>query len=157
MCWCEHCLGGFRDWLQETYGTLKALNAEWGSGYATLETRSCRSPRRRRRPAGSYVPWADFRTWMEVMWADTYREGRDIIRGLDPNAIICLSGNQVGTPYNGYDYSRINHYVDQMQLYGSENLDEFNRSFYHDTLCTGCTGYGHIRSVSRHCSSGAGC
>jgi len=141
LCWCEHCLGGFREWLQQSYGTLEALNAEWGTTHATWEGVAPLTTEEAQE-SGRYAPWADFRTWMEVMWADTYRLGRDVIRGLDPHAIICLSGNQVGTPYNGYDYSRINHYIDQMQLYGSENLDEFNRSFYRGMLCTGCTGYG---------------
>ena len=141
LCWCEHCLGGFREWLQQSYGTLEALNAEWGTTHATWEAVAPLTTEEAQ-ASGRYAPWADFRTWMEVMWADTYRLGRDVIRGLDPHAIICLSGNQVGTPYNGYDYSRINHYIDQMQLYGSENLDEFNRSFYRGMLCTGCTGYG---------------
>jgi len=141
LCWCEHCLGGFREWLQQVYGTLEALNAQWGTSHSAWDD-VVPSTTEEAQESGRYAPWADFRTWMEVMWADTYRLGRDVIRGLDPNAVICLSGNQVGTPYNGYDYSRINHYVDQMQLYGSENLDEFNRSFYRGMLCTGCTGYG---------------
>jgi hypothetical protein len=141
LCWSPTCLDGFRDWLRKTYRTLRALNEEWGT--------SCRRwqavlpyTAEEAQASGNYVPWADFRSWMETMWADVYREGRDIIRGIDQNAVICLSGNQVGNPFNGYDYSRINHYVDQMQQYTGENLDEFNRSFYPGMRCTGCTGYG---------------
>lgn len=141
FCWCEHCRRGFRAWLQGAYGTLEALNREWGTSYTSWEEAGPLTTEEAQ-ASGCYPRWADYRTWMEVMWADTYRLGREIIKGLDPNAVICLSGNQVGTPYNGYDYSRLNHYVDQMQLYGSENLDEFNRSFYKGMLCTGCTGYG---------------
>jgi hypothetical protein len=141
LCWSPTCLDGFRRWLRKTYGTLRALNAEWGSHYrswnAVLPYTSEEAQANR-----NYAPWADFRTWMEVMWADVYREGRDIIRATDPNAVICLSGNQEGTPFNGYDYSRINRYIDQMQQYTGENLDEFNRSLYPAIRCTGCTGYG---------------
>jgi hypothetical protein len=141
VCWCPSCLEGFREWLRKAYRSLKALNQEWGSSYRSwdavmpLTTEEAQG-------AGRYAPWADYRTWMEAMWADTYREGREIIRGLDPNAVVCLSGNQEGNPFNGYDYSRLNHHVDQMQQYTGENLDEFNRSFYPGMRCTGCTGYG---------------
>ena len=141
LCWSPTCLDGFRNWLRKTYRTLRALNEEWGTGYRRWEA-VLPATAEEAQASANYVPWADFRTWMEAMWADVYREGRDIIRSIDPNAVICLSGNQAGNPFNGYDYSRINHYVDQMQQYTGENLDEFNRSFYPGMRCTGCTGYG---------------
>lgn len=141
VCWSPTCLAGFRDWLRKTYRTLRAVNQAWGTSYRRWED-LLPSTTEEAQESGNYVPWADFRTWMEIMWADAYREGEEIIRGIDPNAVICLSGNQVGNPFNGYDYSRINHYVDQMQQYTGENLDEFNRSFYPGMRCTGCTGYG---------------
>ena len=141
LCWSPTCLGGFRDWLRGTYGTLRALNQEWGTRYPRWRD-VLPYTTEEAQESGDYAPWADFRTWMETMWADVYREGEEIIRGIDRNAVICLSGNQVGNPFNGYDYSRINHYVDQMQQYTSENLDEFNRSFYPGMRSTGCTGYG---------------
>ena len=141
LCWSPTCLAGFVDWLRETYGTLEALNAEWGTKYSSwgdILPLTCEEAQQK----DNYPPWADFRTWMEMMYADVYREGHKIIRAIDPNAVVCLSGNQVGNPFNGYDYSRINHYVDQMQLYTGQNLDEINRSFYPGMRCTGCTGYG---------------
>jgi hypothetical protein len=141
LCWCPVCLAGFRAWLRETYGTLDAVNGEWGSSFSAWDE-VMPFTTEEAQAAGRYAPWADYRTWMEVMWADTYRLGHDVIRGLDPHAVICLSGNQEGTPFNGYDYSRLNRHLHQMQLYGSENLDEINRSFYPGMLLTGCTGYG---------------
>ena len=141
VCWSPTCLAGFREWLRQTYGTLEALNQEWNASYLSWDNVLPLTAEEAQK-TGNYPPWADFRTWMEVMWADVYREGRDIIRSYDPNAVICLSGNQRGTPFNGYDYSRINRYVDQMQQYTGENLEEFSRSLYPHVLPTGCTGYG---------------
>jgi len=34
-CFCEHCLAGMRDWLKAGYGDLDALNAEWGTEFAS--------------------------------------------------------------------------------------------------------------------------
>ncbi len=141
ICWSPTCLAGFRDWLRETYGSLEALNAEWETDYTSWDD-VVPLTSKEAQEKGNYAPWADHRTFMETMWADVYREGRDIIKGIDPNAVICLSGNQVGNPFNGYDYSRLNRYLDQMQQYTGENLEEFNRSFYHHLKLTGCTGYG---------------
>jgi len=141
VCWSPTCLAGFRQWLRQTYGTLEALNQEWNASYVSWDN-VLPLTAEEAQAAGNYPPWADFRTWMEVMYADVYREGRDIIRSYDPHATICLSGNQRGTPFNGYDYSRINRYVDQMQQYTGENLEDFNRSLYPHVLPTGCTGYG---------------
>jgi len=141
LCWSPTCLAGFRNWLRRTYRSLPALNQEWESEYRSWGDVLPYTTEEAQQ-TGNYAPWADFRTWMEVMWTDVYGEGREIIRSLDPNAIICLSGNQVGTPFNGYDYSRINRHIDQMQQYTGENLDEFNRSLVPGVRCTGCTGYG---------------
>jgi beta-galactosidase len=32
-CFCENCLSGFRKWLQRRYGSLKALNEAWWTGF----------------------------------------------------------------------------------------------------------------------------
>lgn len=32
-CYCEHCLGAFRDWLKERYGDLDSLNKAWWSTF----------------------------------------------------------------------------------------------------------------------------
>lgn len=32
-CFCDSCEQGFRDWLQQRYGTLEALNSAWGTAF----------------------------------------------------------------------------------------------------------------------------
>ncbi|WP_406124598.1 beta-galactosidase [Streptomyces canus] len=32
-CYCDTCAGAFRDWLQDRYGTLGALNRAWGTAF----------------------------------------------------------------------------------------------------------------------------
>ena len=33
FCYCKHCIDRFRTWLERRYGTLTALNAEWGTDF----------------------------------------------------------------------------------------------------------------------------
>lgn len=141
ICWSPSCLKGFRKWLGEVYGSLAALNAEWETSYTSWD-QVMPLTAVEAQEKGNYPPWADHRTFMEILWADVYREGKEVIRAIDPNANICLSGNQDCTPHNGYDYSRLNLYIDQMQQYTGWNVEDFDRSFYPGMKLTGCTGYG---------------
>ena len=63
-------LSGMRRWLRGQYGTLAALNREWGTQFArwrdvvpptTTETMM--------RTDGNYAAWSDFKGWMDVAYA----------------------------------------------------------------------------------------
>jgi len=37
VCYCEHCVAGFKTWLEERFGSLDAVNARWGRNYPSFE------------------------------------------------------------------------------------------------------------------------
>ena len=88
-------LDGMREWLQAGYGSLAALNAEWGTASRVAG-----------RAAGNHAPgdasrgrqlraWADFKAWMDVAFARALRMGTDAVHSADPTALAAIEGVQV--------------------------------------------------------------
>ncbi len=113
-------LAGFRDWLRGEYGTLAAMNREWGTGFADwgavvpLTTDAALGL-----ADGNFAAWADFRAWMDVAFARAIRAGTDALHAADPAARAGIEGAQMpGT--GGYDYTRLSGVVDVMEMTGGE-------------------------------------
>jgi hypothetical protein len=111
LCFCEHCMVRMREWLEEVYGALDALNAEWGTEFAswsevepltTLEALD-------RRDAGvwNFAPWADHRAFMNGTFARTLAEMAARVRVHDPDALCGPCGTQCPAVFGGYDFSKI--------------------------------------------------
>jgi hypothetical protein len=111
-------LAGFREWLRGEYGSLDALNREWGTGFATWDavvppTTDAALARR----DGNFAAWADFRAWMDVAFARAVRAGTDALHAADPAARAAIEGAQEpGT--GGYDYTLLAPAVDVMEVTG---------------------------------------
>jgi Beta-galactosidase len=116
-------LAGMRVWLQGQYGTLDALNAEWGTHFTTWnEVRPETTIQAMHRTDDNFAAWADFKAWMDVAFADAVRRGTDAVHAADPHALAAIEGAQI-PGWGGYDYTRLAHAVDLMEVYDSgENL-----------------------------------
>ena len=57
FCYCAHTLARFREWLQEKYGTLAALNATWQINYGDWDEVE---PPRREEPLAPFIDWRYF-------------------------------------------------------------------------------------------------
>ncbi len=72
ICYCTHTKARFREWLQEKYGTIQALNESWGTEgpsdyngfYEVNPPTGCTRQR------GGFNSWEDFRAFMEWNLAD---------------------------------------------------------------------------------------
>jgi Beta-galactosidase len=111
-------LAGFREWLRGEYGSLDALNREWGTGFAEwdavvpLTTDAALAL-----TDGNFSAWADFRAWMDVAFARAIRAGSDALHAADPAARAAIEGAQEpGT--GGYDYTKLAPAVDVMEVTG---------------------------------------
>jgi hypothetical protein len=116
-------LAGFRSWLQTQYASLAALNAEWGTRYADWGqvmpelTRTAMQ-----RGDDNFAAWSDFKAWMDVAFARAVRDGTDAVHRADPAGLAAIEGAQV-PGWGGYDYTRLAHAVDVMEIYDTyENL-----------------------------------
>jgi hypothetical protein len=142
FCWGPHTLASFRKWLRTQYGSLEAVNREWGSEFREwdavlpLTTEEART-------SGRFAPWADHRTYMEVSFANAYRVVRDAVVEGDPEGRIALSGTQVTSPYNGCDWHRLDQVIDDFLSYSGGNQWDLHRSFAKPDASVGFwTGYG---------------
>ena len=140
--WNPHTLAEFRQWLQQQYKSLTALNQEWRTSfkdwnsvvpYTTDEARKSRN----------FAPWADHRTFMEITFARAYQTARDAALEGDPDAHIAVSGTQATNAYNGADWSRLDRVIDDFLSYDGGNQWDMHRSFAKPNAMIGFwTGYG---------------
>ena len=110
-------VAGFRRWLRGQYGSLAALNAEWGTSYAAWDAVQPESTRAAmRRTDDNFAAWNDFKAWMDTAFADAVRFGTDAIHRADPVALSAIEGGQM-PGWGGYDYTKLAGTVDAMELY----------------------------------------
>lgn len=140
--WSPPALTQFREWLKAEYGTLPALNKEWGTNFkdwgevVPFTTEEARS-------RGNFAPWADHRTFMEITFARTYQAARDAVLEGDPEAHIAVSGTQATNAYDGADWYRLDQVIDDFLSYDGGNQWDMHRSFAKPNSMIGFwTGYG---------------
>ena len=117
-------LSGMRLWLKEQYGTLAALNREWGTHFARWrDVMPPTTTQTMRRTDGNYAAWSDFKSWMDVAYARAIKAGAQAVHAGAPWARAAIEGAQM-PGWGGYDYSRLAPAVDVMELYDAgQSLD----------------------------------
>jgi hypothetical protein len=121
-------LVGFRDWLRDQYGSLAALNAEWDTHYGAWdEVVPPTTTEAMWRADQNFSAWADFKTWMDEAFARALRAGADAVHAADPAAVAAIEGAQI-PGWGGYDYTRLAHAVDLMEIGDAGNNVEIVRS-----------------------------
>jgi hypothetical protein len=116
-------LAAFHGWLRTQYHSLAALNSEWGTSYTSWnEAIPELTQQAINQTSNNYARWSDFKAWMDTAFADSLRAGTDAVHKADPSALAAIEGGQV-PGWGGYDYLRLAHVVDVMELYpADENL-----------------------------------
>lgn len=110
-------LAAMRIWLRQSYGTLAALNGEWGTHFMRWdEVRPETTRQAMRRTDDNFAAWADLKAWMDVSFAQALRMGTDAVHRADPAALSGMEGVQV-PGWGGYDYSLLVHAVDVIEGY----------------------------------------
>jgi len=121
-------LGAMRGWLRTQYADLGALNRQWGSRFESWdEVVPELTDDAMHRMDDNFSAWADFKAWMDVAFAVAIRTGTDAVHRADPSALAAIEGAQV-PGWGGYDYGRLAHTVDVMEIYDSGNSLEIAHS-----------------------------
>ena len=117
-------LDALRAWLRTRYGTLEALNRQWGTSYPGWEqVRPELTTAAMARTDGNWSAWADWKEWMDDAFARAVRAGTEAVHGADPGALAAIEGAQV-PGWGGYDYGRLAGAVDVAEIYdNAANLD----------------------------------
>jgi Beta-galactosidase/Beta-galactosidase trimerisation domain len=124
----DHELDAMRAWLKGRYGTLAALNAQWGSQFATWEAVTPETTREAMaRTDENYSAWADHKEWMDISFANALKMGSDAIRSVDPEAYVAIEGAQM-PGWGGYDYYRLTSALQAMEPYDIGDSVELIRS-----------------------------
>jgi glycosyl hydrolase family 42 (putative beta-galactosidase) len=134
FCYCKHCMDRFRPWLEQRYGTLTNLNAEWGTDFSLWrEVLPLTTDDTLRRHAGSkdfnFSSWADHREFMDDVMNDGLAAMREYGREADPTSVFASTGGQGPGAYGGWDYAKIAKSVDLHIPYNIFQNDEMLRSF----------------------------
>ncbi len=133
-------LAGMRTWLRGQYGSLAALNREWGTDFARWdEVMPETTPQAFARTDSNFAAWADFKAWMDVAFARAVRTGTEALHAADPEARSALEGGQV-PGWGGYDYTRLAGAVDVFEIYDfAQNID-IVRSLSPETVLLSTSG-----------------
>lgn len=114
-------LGAMRAWLRTQYPDLGALNRQWSRRFGSWEeVVPDLTDDAVRRTDDNFSAWADFKAWMDVAFAAAVRAGTDAVHRADPAALSAIEGAQI-PGWGGYDYGRLAHAVDVMEIYDSGN------------------------------------
>jgi hypothetical protein len=143
LCFRESTLDAMREWLKEEYKSIPALNEQWGTEFTRWKD-VVPDDSREAIERGNYSSWGDHRTFMEICWADQFGFVQDIVNEVDPGGLVQLSGTQAASSHNGYDYSRLNRYVGQMNPYDIDNQLEYHHNFNPELKISGQAGYGAL-------------
>jgi len=124
----DESLVPMRRWLHERYGTLRALNDQWGTSFTNWYTvMPPTTDEAMKRTDGNFSAWSDFKEWMDISYASALKMGADAIHSVDPLAYIGIGGGQM-PGWGGYDYSRIVKSLNAIEPYDIGNNIEIIRS-----------------------------
>src|SRR5215813_10573973 len=129
-----HSLAGFRAWLRGRYGTLAALNRQWGSSHRSWDAViPDGTTEAMQRADQNYSSWSDFKEWMDVAFARALQVGADAVHSVDPTAYVAIEGAQQ-PGWGGYDYARLSAVLDVIEPYSIGGNVELIRSLSPRTI-----------------------
>lgn len=124
----DQSLAEMRVWLKERYGTLAALNNQWGTQFAIWDLVVPETTTEAMRHSdGNFSAWADHKEWMDIAYARALRMGVDAIHNVDPKAFVGICGAQM-PGWGGYDYARLATALTFFEPYDIGNNIEIIRS-----------------------------
>ena len=121
----EPSFTAMRRWLREQYGTLSALNTQWGTHFRDWTSGSPDDDARGDRPATTRIfpPGPISKPGWTWLLRARSAPAPTPSHAEDATALAAIEGGQI-PGWGGYDYSRLAHAVDLMELYdGGGNLE----------------------------------
>ncbi len=144
ICFSPTCLTDLRRELKGIYGTLEALNAEWGTKFAAWdEVRPTTLAEARK--TKQYARWCDHRMHMESVWAGIHRFAREVVESVDPGAPVGSDAACGRGSFGGYDWWKLSNIMTLWNVYPSPVQVELLRSFHHPKAYTGLWFGGYLR------------
>jgi hypothetical protein len=130
LCWCPTCLHALRDELKVTYADLAALNADWGTTYATWNE-VMPLTYKEAKETGAYARWVEHRLSSNRTFARFYAHSQQALRNAGDHGARAgfdgMGGSQM--PNSGFDLWALTQQLDIIQAYANSDMMEIMRSF----------------------------
>lgn len=123
-------LDAMRQWLLAQYGSVEAINREWGTNFAQIgDVVPLSTDEMMARGDDNLSAWADHRFFMNDAFAGAVRAGVQAGHRVDKEARLGLEGCQMPCAFGGYDYWLLTQTLDSIEPYNIGNSRELWRSF----------------------------
>lgn len=133
FCFDPRTIRAMRDWLLQHYGSLAAINKQWGTSFERMEdVAPFTTDEMMAQGNDNLSPWADHRFFMNKTFADAVRKGTDAAHDTDADAMVGLVGCQMPAAFGGYDYWLLSQAIDMIEPYNIGNNREIWRSLAGD-------------------------
>jgi hypothetical protein len=142
LCFSDTCVEDFRRWARETYGTVAALNAEWGSHFADWSEVKPQTLVEAKK-AGNLVPWVDHRLHMDSVWAGIHDYSRGVIKEVVPHARVGYEGSDTHvSTWSAADYWKLAGAMDLNNIYYRDFLSLAVKDFASPNMLLGAGWFG---------------
>ncbi len=159
----DSAISTFRTWVQEKYADVAALNAQWGTNFASWD--EVAPAQLEQAQAGvdlDDVDWSalnlsafvDYRLFLDTVGPTAFAEFAEAIREMDPGAKVGLCGTESNSTWFGHDWYQLCNSIDFICGYGDAGSTpiinrgmrglqrEFQRSFRQPGALLSCwVGY----------------
>ena len=143
VCYSEHCLKGFREYLQKQYKSIAELNRVWNSSFKDFAD-VVPVQRKVVENSDNLAPWLDHKMFMVNVWAHNFVGKRiEFIRNGVPGAQVGMSGTQV--PGYSYDWAQLMKHLSCTAYYNGVQTTLVNQ-WQHDGSLSGQWGGGYVCS-----------
>ncbi|MGW3168694.1 beta-galactosidase [Streptomyces sp. NPDC001153] len=105
-CYCDSCAAHFRRWLAETYGTVDAVNAAWGTAFWGQRYTSFEqiNPPRATPTVGNPGQALDYKRFADATIRENFRAERDILHRLSPGVPVTTNFMTALSQCDSMDY-----------------------------------------------------
>ncbi|MCK5803842.1 MAG: beta-galactosidase trimerization domain-containing protein, partial [Lentisphaeria bacterium] len=119
ICHSPTCVAAFHTFLEQEYGTIVKLNAEYGASYKSFDDIEPATLDEAREDPALRCLWIDFRRRMDRNWVEIQEFCRTTLQAVVPNARTGYEGTDYDThaTLNAFDLYRINQSFDLNNTY----------------------------------------
>ncbi len=140
VCFSEHCVADFPEFLLRRHGSRATITSAWGKP----QPAPIKLPLMKAREQTSPAAWVDHRLHAEDRFTETIALGREAIREVDPGARVGFDGAFPTGTHSGYDWWALSRCMDIWNVYWQRDQHLAMKSFASADTLTGLWYGGYV-------------
>lgn len=133
----------FKIKMKSKFKTIENLNAKLSLSLANFDKIYPPLTKEAKSKNTLYGLWNEWRAHNDDVMAAGYKMYKDAVQSVDPKGTISLSGTQIATPFDGFDWSKLSKHFGSMQGYGYGHQERKRLSFSGGNMLNAVpAGYG---------------